>query len=345
MPRRPALSLATLVALSVAGPATSSPSPVGWTGDARQASECPEPVAVEAPGSPLEWRAAPGLERAARGLAARSELLAPLPGIGPPETLLRARPTVYLLRDLGCLEAHGLAAPRPDWVAGVASARGEFIALRVDPGRGDLRELGTVFRHELAHLALSAATGDRAPRWLHEGYAQFASGSWNWREAWRVRFALASRGEDPLEELAVGFPGDAEGARLAYLLSYTAVAELASLAGESGLAALFAELGEGATMDGALRRVYGLTLDRFEERWRDRVKGRYGWLYLISRASVFWVAVTLLLLWLGWRRRRRNRRRLEALREAERREAARGEEDRPWERGGWTPGRPPRGKA
>lgn len=326
------------------GPAGALPASEGPVPVPTFPQECPEPVAVEAPGSPLEWRAAPGLEGSARALAGRRGLAAPLPAIGPPEAFLAgSRPTVYLLRDLACLGAHGLARPQPDWVAGVASAEGGFVALRADPARGDLRELGTVFRHELAHLALSAATGDRAPRWLQEGYAQYASGSWNWREAWRIRLALLFRGEDPLRELRLGFPGNAEGARLAYLLSYTAVSELVRMAGEPGLAAFFAELREGATLDGALRRVYGLSLHRFEERWRERTEARYGWLYLLSRASVFWVAVTLLLLWMGWRRRRRDRRRMEALREAERREAARGEERKPWADGGWTPGRPPRG--
>lgn len=347
--RRLAGVLAVVVAAAAVLPAAAGFPPAAAAGfppagdQARGASRCPEPVAVGAPGSPVAWRAPPELERVARALAENRKLLAPLPGIGEPGAVLEGRPTVWVVEDLGCLEAYGLGGVRPDWVAGVASSSGGFIALRASRERGDLSALPAVFRHELAHLALAAAAGGRAPRWLQEGYAQYAAGSWDWREAWRLRFALLLRGGDILEGLSLGFPRDAEGARLAYLLSYTAVHELVSMAGSDGLAAFFGALRQGDGVDGALRRVYGLTLDQFEERWRGRVETRYGWLYVVSRASVFWLAVTLLLLWMGWRRRRRDRRRMEALREAERREAERGEEPRPWEEAGWTPGRPPGG--
>ncbi len=329
------LALALLAVLGLPHAAVPQPDP------------CPEPVPVDVEGSPLIWRAEPDLRPIARALAENRALLAPLPGIGDPAAALAGafqRPTVWILGDLGCVEAHGLAPAQPDWVAGLASGRGGYIALRAERGGGGPGSLATVFRHELAHLGLYAATDGRAPRWLQEGYAQYASGSWNWEEAWRLRVALLFRGEDALRELALGFPRDAEGARLAYLLSYTAVHELAAMGGERGLAAFFGAYREGGGTDAALRRVYGLTLGRFEERWRERVEARYGWLYVVSRASVFWVAVTLLLLWMGWRRRRRDRRRLEGLREAERREEGRGEEG-PWEEGGWDPRRPPRGMA
>lgn len=291
---------------------------------------CPEPLPVEPagaePGRLFRWRAEPGLEPVARALARSRELLSPLPGIGEVADALGEGPvTVWLLEDLGCLAAHGLGDARPDWVAGVASRGGEFIALRVDRGAGDLRSLPGVFRHEVAHLALDAATGRNAPRWLHEGYAQYAAGSWDWQEAWRLRLVLLGRGGELLRELSLGFPRDAEGARLAYLLSYTALHELASMGGEDGLFAFFLQLREGASADQALRRVFGLTEAQFEERWRRRVAERYGILYVLSRASVFWVAVTLLLLWLGGRRRRRDRERMAELRAQDEREAALGE--------------------
>ena len=36
-----------------------------------------------------------------------------------------------------------------------------------------------VVDHELAHLALGAALGERAPRWLHEGFAYQHSAEWS----------------------------------------------------------------------------------------------------------------------------------------------------------------------
>lgn len=303
---------------------------------------CPEPVEVETLGTPFSWRAEPQLAGTARLLAGEAASRAPLPGIGDPTGVLPAPPTIWVLEELDCLARHGLSGTQPDWVAGVASSAGGFVALRAGGDRG-LPSLRSVLRHELAHLALAAVTEDRAPRWLHEGYAQYASGSWDWREAWRLRFVLLVDRDDLLSSLSSSFPRDPERARIAYLLSYTAVRELAALAGEGALAAFFEALGRGEGTDGSLRLVYGLTLDRFEERWRERVKARYGWLYLLSRISVFWLALTLLLVWVGRRRRLHNRRRMEALREAERGEEARGEHAEPWREGGWRPGRPPRG--
>jgi len=44
---------------------------------------------------------------------------------------------------------------------------------------------------------------------------------------------------------------------------------------------------------------------------------RYGWLYLLSRAGLFWLGVTALVLFVALRRSRRDRRRLDALRASE----------------------------
>ncbi len=335
--------LAFTGALASPGFTPSDPEAIQYDGSGDgQGRSCPTPVAVETDDPLLRWRAEPGLEGVARALAAQEGARRPLPAIGPLEEALpggttpaaagpRATasgaepPTVWLLRDLGCLAAHGVTDVRADWVAGVASHDGNFIALRADGSRGDLESLPAVFRHELAHLALHEATGGNAPRWLHEGYAQYAAGSWDWQQAWRLRFVFLTGRGDELRELSLGFPGDATGAHTAYLLSYTAVQELANLSGPRGLQAVFARLREGATIDEAVRRTFGITLDQFEERWRKRVGERYGILYMLSRATAFWVALTVALLLLGWWRRRRDRKKLDRMREEERRE------DQMWE--------------
>lgn len=286
-------------------------------------SECAAPVVVDLEDqTPFIWKAQPGLEWVARSLAARPGLWRSLPGIGSVALSMPTGPIVWVLEDLGCLPGLGLAGEQPDWVAGVASTTGNLIVLQADRAGEDLRVLSAVFRHEVAHLALGSASAGHAPRWLQEGYAQYAAGAWDWQEAWRLRFVLLATGGELLGDLSWSFPREPGEARLAYLLSYTAVHELAALGGDAGLAFLFAQLRDGASLDAAMRRVFGLTEAQFQERWRKRVIRRYGMLYILSRASLFWLTVTLLLLWLGGRRRRRDRQRMQALREAERREAA-----------------------
>ena len=88
------------------------------------------------------------------------------------------------------------------------------------------------------------------------------------------------------------------------------------------LGALQKALGAGESTDQAFRRVFGLTESQFEERWEDSVRARYGLLYTLSRAGVFWLFVSVLVVWVASRRRRHNRERLEAMRQAEAREDA-----------------------
>jgi hypothetical protein len=207
---------------------------------------------------------------------------------------------------------------REAWVAGTANPASRRIALRTGPGLGGPGGLRTVLRHEIAHLAVGAATAGNYPRWLTEGYAQYVSGEWNFGDAWQLQSAFLRRGAATLEQIDIRFRRHSTDARIGYLLSYTAVHELVSMGGEAGLAAVFRRLGEGKTFAEALRRTYGITEDAFEKRWKRSLVDRYGWLYLFSRAGVFWLGVTGLVLFVALRRARLDRARLERLRMDER---------------------------
>ena len=208
--------------------------------------------------------------------------------------------------------------PPERWVAGLADPDGLRIALRAGTELETLATLRTVFRHELAHLLVHAASGGGAPRWLHEGYAQFSSGAWGWDDAWKIQISLFRGGSGSLKDVDLRFRSNPEEIRLAYLLSYTVVQELHSLGGDAGISALFASLRNGDSLDVGLRRVYGLTQEQFERQWRATVMDRYGWLYLLSRAALFWLLITVVVLTVGLRRMRRDRQRLEEMREQER---------------------------
>ena len=271
-------------------------------------------------GLPVRWVSDPGLEGVAEALAADEWIFTALPGIGEPRSVLTDTVTIWLVSEFGSRDDFPVRQPEP-WVAGIAIAERNLIGLRAGSGQGGLTALRQVLRHELAHLALSRATAGNAPRWFHEGYAQFAAGAWGASEAWRLQVAFM-HGDASLHALALRFPRQREAAALAYLLSYTAVSELYQLSGEAGLRGTFERLESGDDFDAALRDVFGLTETQFEEKWRRKVAGRYGWLYVLSRASLFWFALTVALLVFGWRRRRYNRMRWEALRQAETAELA-----------------------
>ncbi len=279
---------------------------------------------ARAGGPVLEVRADPGLEELARSVTETREVWASMPGI-PDSVLAGRRVVIWFARDLSTLDSVGLGRPEP-WVAGVADPARRRVALRVSGSQRNLDRLMAVYRHEAAHVALHAATGGNVPRWMHEGYAQMASGTWDWREGWRLQFTLMRGGQSILSDLDRRFRSGIE-PRTTYILSYTAVDALRALGGDPGLEALFAALRDGDRLDAALRRVYGITAEQFERRWRERVLDRYGWLYLLSRTGFVWLTVTFMIIGLGIARIRHDRRRLAEMREQERREAAMGRRD------------------
>lgn len=307
---------------------------------------------------PVEVRAGPGLAGVAARIAEDPAAWRPFPALGDPGRWLAGDTVLlYVVRDLRELEAEGLSRPER-WVAGTADPEGARIALRAGSDLEPLPGLRSVFRHELAHLLLHRATGGRAPRWLHEGYAQLAAGAWSWDEAWRIQLALFRGGAGTLRDVDLRFRSNAEEVRVAYLLSYTVVRELWAAGGDGGLREFLLAIGAGAAVDEALRQVYGVTQDQFEKRWRASVMDRYGWLYLLSRAGVFWLLVTLVVVAVAFRRARYDRLRLARMRAEEARDDAReafwqdgpdGSADAPWAEGdpggraapGEDPGVPP----
>jgi hypothetical protein len=219
----------------------------------------------------------------------------------------------------------------PGWAAGIARPDRRLIVL---PAFSSSRTPGgdpvAALRHERIHLALHAYLGDMIPRWFDEGYATWASGEWDEGTGWEIRLALLRGAAPPLDSLTLDWPRRAADARLAYLLSASAVRFLSEHGGEPALAAFFQAWREDGSFDSAFRRVYLTTPGHFEDRWREMVKRRYGWLLAISQVGVFWVAITGLFLLFGLARRRRDRAALGRMAEAERAEKEAGEEDRSW---------------
>lgn len=207
----------------------------------------------------------------------------------------------------------------PEWGAAVAIPSLNRIVI---PARGPRRTRGwteaRVLQHEWAHLGLTQfLPGLRIPRWFDEGYAEWASGGWNPAQGWRLRVAMALGGAPPLDSLALAWPRERSSAELAYLLSATAVEYLVSESGERGLRIFLEAWRDGRSFPGALRQVYGVTPGQFEEDWRKYVRRRYGWFFVLSHSSVFWLTLTLALLVMVRIRRGRDREGMARLRAGE----------------------------
>ena len=140
------------------------------------------------------------------------ESAAPLPGL-PPEI-----PTgvLFVLAPVEAEFVRLTGGSAPDWGAGVAiPAQSAIVVPAYTSARGSGWNDARVLRHEWAHIGLHQhLEGLRVPRWFSEGYAQWASGGWDWSEGWKLRVALA-RGGSPLDSLTFSWPRDEASARTA----------------------------------------------------------------------------------------------------------------------------------
>lgn len=209
------------------------------------------------------------------------------------------------------------AGGAPEWGSAVAFPESRRIVLQGSRAGSDAGDPLLVLRHEIAHLALYEYLGDMPPRWFEEGYASYAAGEWGREDILATNVALALRGMPTLLELERSFSGGATAAQSAYALAHRAVAELASIDRERGLSLFLARWRETNSMERALRLAFGLTSVGFEKRWRDRTRAQYGALALVSNIAIAGVLVLVVLGPLYVTRRRRDRRRLERMREAE----------------------------
>lgn len=211
-----------------------------------------------------------------------------------------------------------VGAGAPEWGAAIAfPSQQRIVMFGRDQGAasGDPR---ITLRHELAHLIVYEKLGPGVPRWFDEGYASFAAGEWGREELFATSVGLVWRGLPTLAGLDSGFYSGAERAQRSYALAHRAVAELAGLDRERGLALLFGHWEREGTFERALRRAHGMSSEEFEKYWRGRIRQQYGALALAADFTVLTLFLVVLLGPMWWQRRKRQLRRLERMREADR---------------------------
>jgi len=253
----------------------------------------------------IYWPGHEALARRTLEAAVRPQFL---PGI--PDHAQLSVATIYLAPDAAAFDSL-TGGNVPEWGAGVAIPSLRRIVLPTYPAPGPAeREPGTTLRHEIAHLALHAYLPAPIPRWFDEGYATWTSGGWDQSAAWQIRASFMLGRGPRLDSLTLAWPRGAEQARLAYLLSASAVVHLMELGGERAFTALFDVWREEGSFDVALRRVYGMTPGQFETSWRRMVQRRYGWLLALSQVTFLWGFLGFFLVALWFLRRRRSREKL-----------------------------------
>ncbi len=197
-------------------------------------------------------------------------------------------------------------APYPEYASGVAYSELGLVLLTLAPVHpGSEQDLGEVFRHELAHVALNdALNGKPVPRWFNEGFAVFASGESAFVRMKTLSMATVGGSLIPLHDLERTFPNDETKAQVAYAEAVDVLRFLVRREDAHRFRALIAELREGKAFDKAVLDAYGVELATLELEWRDDVSRRYTFWPILLSGTFFWVIALGVFVW-GWRRRRR----------------------------------------
>ncbi|HLN85582.1 MAG TPA: tetratricopeptide repeat protein, partial [Candidatus Limnocylindrales bacterium] len=143
--------------------------------------------------------------------------------------------------------------------------------------------------HEYLHYAIVGLTNNQAPIWLHEGMARF------YETRWRKAAPVKDAAEDYLtpanqtllvqaleKNQFVGFKkmepslihlDTPEQVQLAYAEAASAVDFINQSKGRTGVRELLATLNEKPTPE-AIEKVYGMSFDTFETRWKGFLKAK-----------------------------------------------------------------------
>ncbi len=274
---------AVLLALAILAPLTS-----------RSASEPPLPeLAIEAPAE---------LEPAASRIRALDpRRLASIVRITGVESA--GEPIRVILAP----EDSDAARSAPPWVSGWAyGSLGTVVLLPERTPSYPDSSLEELLRHEIAHVLIARAAGGReVPRWFNEGLAMAAAEVWSLDDRSRVTLASLAGGATPLAELDRLFGGDRGEVARAYALSGAFVQDMLRAYGPAAPAGILSRLAIGQPFDEAFVRSTGWTLERAEEAFRRRWSIWYRWVPALSSSLTLWLAITLLALWAGRRRRAR----------------------------------------
>ncbi len=203
----------------------------------------------------------------------------------------------------------------PPWAIGVAypDLGVVVVAYRRGPMPADVR---STVRHELAHLALGAALGSRAPRWLHEGFAYLHSSDFS-IDRTRTLTGMAWTGDViPLYELDDSFPAAENAAERAYAESYDFVAFLAKRGrsvehDDDGnrwpFRRFLALVADGTPIDTAARQAFSADLVHLFAEWKDTLRQRYLMLPAGLLGLAIWVLAAVLLVLAYLRKKRLSR--------------------------------------
>ena len=138
-------------------------------------------------------------------------------------------------------------------------------------------EMAQVLRHELTHSFVAQITHNHAPSWLNEGIAQLEQGVTTGDIGPRLAALYVSGRQIPLNQLEGGFQGySSMEASVAYAESLAAAEYIRATYGMSDLARLLQRLGEGQSVESAMRSTIHAGYAELEVEMTNYLRKNYG---------------------------------------------------------------------
>lgn len=164
-----------------------------------------------------------------------------------------------------------------DWTGGHAHPELGVVMVAVTPGAGQFMEMETLIPHELAHVMMYRALGEkynRQPVWLVEGIASMVELYPSPEYSRALEIASQNNSLIPIVDLCASFPLDSGSAFLAYAQAQSFVTYIRNSFGTSGLARLVGAYGDGFDCELGAAQALGVSLSQLDVRWRENVLGQ-----------------------------------------------------------------------
>jgi hypothetical protein len=212
------------------------------------------------------------------------------------EGLARARPDIAPDASVGHIEAYlyagkedlatALPPGSPADVEAITLNGMNVILAAIPPHEAFIPDLRRVLSHEATHVLIhETAQGahDRVPLWLSEGLSTSVQYGLLPDPLAETVLEDAVRRDAliPLLHLCAAFPEDATAARLAYAESANVIGYIRDQHGRQAVRDLVAAYADGATCEGGVYRVLGITLDGLDAQWRESLAPQ-------ARGAIFW---------------------------------------------------------